>query len=127
MLMGARFNLILPDFQVIDPRKFGQPFYVEVKTKAAPGWYGKHACHTHGIDTPKWQQYRRIHELSGLPVWLLMFEDMSGDLLGIEVDKVEPDHECGEVAAFPRGGTFWRRSQFALVAELERRQQRLAV
>lgn len=127
MLMGARFNLILPDFQIINPRKFGQPFYVEVKTKTAAAWYGNGYCHTHGIDTPKWQQYQRIHEMSGLPVWLLVLEDMSGDLLGIEVDKVQPDHECAETAQFPRGGTFWRRSQFALVAELERRQERLAL
>lgn len=125
MLMGARCNLILPDFQIIDPRKLGQPFYVEVKTKTEPGWYANGHCYTHGVDTPNWRHYRRIALTTGLPVWLLILEDISGELRGLQIHRTDPDHHCEPNAAFPKGGTFWRRSQLLLIAQLERRQETL--
>ena len=128
MLMGARCNLILPDFQIIDPRKLGQPFYVEVKTKTVPAWYAKGYCYTHGIDTANWRHYKRISLTTGLPVWLLILDDMSGELLGLQIHRCTPDHHCEPNEAFPKGGgTFWRRSQLLLIAQLERRQHKLDV
>lgn len=125
MLMGAACNLILPDLQVIDPRRLGQPFYVEVKTKARQGYYANGGYHTHGIDAPNWRQYRRVQLTTGLPVWLLVLEDVSGRLMGLQVHRTDPDHECGACPPFPKGGVFWRLSQFLPIAQLERRQREL--
>jgi hypothetical protein len=122
MLLGAHCNLILPDFQVIDPSKLGQPFYVEVKTKTEPGFSRNHQCYTHGIDTPNWYHYRRINLTSGLPVWLLILEDLSGELLGLQTHRTYPHHQCAANDQFPKGGVFWKRTQFILIAKLEARQ-----
>jgi len=127
MLMGAHCNLILPDFQVIDPRKLGQPFYVEVKAKTTRAWYAKGYCYTHGIDRPNWDHYRRINLTTGLPVWLLILEDLSGELLGVQIHRTDPDHLSEPNSAFPRGGVFWRHSQLLLIAQLERRQGALEI
>lgn len=127
MLMGARFNLILPDFQVIDPRRFGQPYYVEVKGKNEPGWKVTLRAHTHVVDRPNWNHYQNIHKVTGLPIWLLILEDMSGELLGLAVHRTSPDHFCEPNDQFPKGGAFWRKSQFTLIAQLERRQGKMEI
>jgi hypothetical protein len=125
MLMGAYCNLILPDLQVMDPRRLGQPYYVEVKAKTDKAWWGIGNCHTHGIDRKNWEQYRQVGLKTGLPVWLLILEDLSGELLGLRVSTCEPDHFSEPTRKAPSGMAYWRKSRLLLIAQLERGQAAL--
>lgn len=126
MMMGAQCNLVLPDFQAMKPGQ--QPFYVEVKHKEyAPISYRLGHIPVHGIGRRNWEQYRRVGLLANCPVWLLILEDLTGELLGLRISTAEPD-EKSDTEKMDRGGmVFWRKSRFVLIAQMERRQERLAL
>jgi hypothetical protein len=123
MMMGAVCNLILPDFQLAKAGR--SPFYIEVKFKETyPVSYALGHIPVHGIGRRKWEQYRRVSLLTGSPVWLLILEHLSGELLGLRIGTNDPDI-ISDTDKMDRGGmVFWRKSRFILIAQLERRQQR---
>jgi hypothetical protein len=126
MMMGAKCNLVLPDFQVLKPGQ--EPFYIEVKHKhLSPISYRLGHVPVHGIGRRNWEQYRRVAILARCSVWLLILEDMSGELLALRLNTADPDEKSDTDKMDPGGMVFWRKSRFVLVAQLERRQERMAL
>lgn len=127
LLMGSTCNLILPDFQALQARK--PPVYVEVKHKTqAPLNYKLGHVPVHGIGRWNWLQYRKVEQETGVSVWMLILEHLTGELLAIRVALVEPDDSFGgdDTPGVDRGGmVYWRKSRFVLLAELARIQGRL--
>jgi hypothetical protein len=131
MLMGARCNLILPDFQALDFSGKSRPqMFVEVKhkTQAVECYKLGHAL-VHGLGRLDWRQYCDVERDTSIPVWLLILEHLTGELLALRVVKVKPDDEFGsneDRKGVNYGGmVYWRKSRFVLVAQLQRIQQRL--
>jgi hypothetical protein len=130
LLMGSRCNLILPDFQVLDfTGRHRPPCFVEVKHKAqAVECYKLGHRLVHGIGRWNWQQYCDVERQTDVPVWMLLLEAMTGELLALRVAKVTPDDEFGgaDKPGVDAGGmVYWLKSRFVLVAELARIQGRL--
>lgn len=124
MLMGARCNLILPDLHVIDP-KGKPPFYVEVKLKAGSTHSALMGTLVHGIGLRRWEQYKRFSLIAQVPVYLLILEELSGELLGLRVGTKDPDRVY-EGDVMDKGGmVFWKRAGLKKIAQLERRQAQL--
>ena len=79
----------------------------------------------HGIGRRNWEQYVRVGLVTKIPVWLLVLEELTGELLALRMGTAQPD-QIDESDALNKGGSvFWRKSRFVLVAQLERRQGRL--
>jgi hypothetical protein len=125
MMIGAQCNLILPDLQAVDTRGNRPPFYVEVKFKhLAPMSYVLQA-HVHGIPRRNWQQYVQVGLAARTPVWLLVLEELTGELLALRMGTTSPDQVDESNTLNPGGSVFWRKKRFVLVAQLERRQYAL--
>jgi hypothetical protein len=76
----------------------------------------------HGIARRNWEHYRRVGLVTKIPVWLLVVEEMSGELLALRMGTAEPDDRDDSDALNKGGSVFWKKSRFVLVAQLERRQ-----
>jgi hypothetical protein len=127
MLMGSACNLILPDLQVLDPMMQKPPAYVEVKHKTqAPLNYKLGHVPVHGIGQWNWKQYQRVEQMTGVPVWLLILEHLTGELLALRTSVPPDDCFGGSAKGVDEGGmVYWRKSRFVLLAELAQVQQRL--
>lgn len=71
MALGRDRDWVLPDVLAFNPAT-GRPLWVEVKTKASPGWLAVHARWEHGIDHARWADYCALADASGtdLEVWV---------------------------------------------------------
>jgi hypothetical protein len=132
LLMGARFNLILPDFQALDfTGRHRPPFFVEVKHKTqATECYKLAHTLVHGFGRRSIEQYREVERTTDIPVWLLVLEALTGELLALRVSRAEWDDEFGDNSkkGVDRGGmVYFRKGRFAQVAQMARIQQRLEV
>lgn len=132
LLMGAKCNMILPDLQAFDfSGRHRPPFFVEVKHKgqSVENYKLGHA-HVHGFGKTGWLHQKRVEEVTDIPVWTVVLEALSGELLAARLSKMEPDDEFGDDSkkGVNRGGmVYFRKSRFALVAQLKRIQHRLEV
>ena len=81
----------------------------------------------HGIGRWNWKQYCEVEQQTDIPVWMLILEALTGELLALRVAKVTPDDEFGgDRKGVDRGGmVYWRKSRFALVAQMARIQGKL--
>ena len=78
MIRTHRDNLILPDFYCA---KSGRSWWVEAKAKSAPLHWRKTDTLYHGVDTKQLNHYIHVCEITGLPMWLVVYEKPSGELL----------------------------------------------
>lgn len=86
MLRNDGDPIRMPDIHVAG---HGVSLWAEVKQKEEIEHTRVRSQDEHGIDTPAWKDYRRLADDSGLPVWIFIFEEDTGDLL------------AGDVAALP--------------------------
>lgn len=102
--------LVIPDLLVS-----GKPagsFWAEVKGKSAP------SNGDHGIPLAHLEHYRHIHRLTQLRVFLIIHELRSGELLSMELGKIEPRLYQGR--HMNHGGmAFWRREMFDAWGKVE--------
>jgi len=113
MLHGFKVKLILPD---LDVSRQGKRWWVEVKTKKRPGYYGKRRCETHAVDCSNWTQYFRVQKEMGSPVFLMVIEKLTGNILLQSIDKLLPGLIVNEGCL---AGTYsFPRSSFELWATL---------
>lgn len=122
MMLGGKCNLILPDFLAVDADGLKEQFYVEVKFKhlAPMSYVVGHPVH--GIAKRNYEQYCRVGLATKASVWLLILEELTGELLGLRMGTATPD-QIDESDKLNRGGSvFWKKSRFTLIAQLERRQ-----
>jgi len=84
MMFTADGRLVIPDLLVLNSKK--PPQWHEVKAKTAPTWriYKSKDCKCwrgprweHGIDYALMTEYRRVADLSGAPVYLVIHEPHS--------------------------------------------------
>lgn len=113
-----RFLLEAP-CNLLPVRGYSRPFYVEIQQKkqAVPSYkLGKVLTHGVGLVLHREWQTRDV------PVWLLIAEVKSGELLALKVNDAEPDTSfvpLRNVKGVDKGGmAYFRKSRFALLAEL---------
>lgn len=108
----------LLDAQVNDPH---QPTYViaERKTQATPSYRLHHAL-THGFGLIKWRFWQQGHR----PVWLVVAETRTGDLLALRIDGTRYDtwFDGDRRGVDPGGMVYLRRDRFAIVATFQGQQ-----
>lgn len=132
LLMSAKCNLVLPDLQAFDfTGRKRPPFFVEVKhkTQAVENYKLGHVL-VHGFGRVGWLHQKQVEEVTGVPVWTVVLENLTGELLAQRLSKATPDDEFTDDSrkGVNRGGmVYFRKSRFAQVAQLERVQQRLEV
>lgn len=59
--------------------KNGASRWIEVKFKRAPALFEKIGRYRHGIDIPKWNDYRAVEKESGIPGWIAIVQYQPGD------------------------------------------------
>jgi len=85
MFVGESSKLIMPDIYAM---RAGTAIWVEVKQfgKAVPT--RKRGQLEHGVRTRKFDAYQQTRERSGLAVWLMIFEEDTGELIAVEIDDL---------------------------------------
>jgi hypothetical protein len=115
-----RFLLEAPCNEVLNNSPPARPFYVEIERKTqAPESYKLGHRHVHGFGRWKWERFSQAKA----PVWLMVAEALSGELLALKVGDVDaPDDEFnGNTKGIDRGGmVYLLKSRFALLANLDR-------
>lgn len=97
----------LPDFDV---SALGQGnFYVEVKTKNAPGWRRDRVQLEHAWNAKLHRAYEAVQRCRRAPVVVVVYEETTGLLLRASLDELRP-HQLADVlirgtwcTPFPRG------------------------
>lgn len=121
MLEAEGESTVLPD---IEASNDGVTRLVEVKTKRET-----HVQHNqgnqkqHGIDLRHWNHYRDAQQLTGIDVWLFIWEKHTGHLCIASVDFLDDDVviarriERGDSGyrAYSSEMIFWPRNQFRIV------------
>lgn len=109
-MQGLRDGFVIPDLDIC---KDGLRVWVEVKTKAEPTLHRKSGTYEHGIPLRHYNHYRRVQAETGCDVWLVVFEEGAGFLLGRKLDDLEPNKRVYDGNKMSRGGmVFWPRSEF---------------
>ena len=67
--------LVVPDVLCLNPAR-GNTWH-EVKAKRVPGWYRNRQRWEHGADYSLVREYEEVQRATGLPVWLIVFEERS--------------------------------------------------
>ena len=94
-LHGPTNSYVFPDLQVFKNREIN---LVEIKTKTKPTYYRKREKNQHGIDLRHYNSYLKVKDITGLPVWLIVYEKSSQDILSAEISSLSVDHH----------GTMWQ-------------------
>jgi hypothetical protein len=88
-------ELVLPDMMIMQPQLpqastsegfalqesilqesiLPQVCWVEAKSKSVFTWYRKFSCWESGIDTYYLNQYTQVQEATGLPVWIIWYQE----------------------------------------------------
>jgi hypothetical protein len=108
LMRGLHDSFVIPD---LDTGKDGRRVWVEVKTKkqASPRWTEGDRPY-HGISLKHWRDYLEIERITGCAVYLIIYEECSGEFLCQSVKKLKPAlweyrggkmGRCG-MAFFPR-------------------------
>jgi hypothetical protein len=113
-----RFLLEAPCNEILDRERPTRPFYVAAERKTqAPLNYKLGHVPVHGLGAWKWERFREV----AAPVWWVVAEALTGELLALRVSDEEPDDTFGggNIKGVDRGGmVYWRKSRFAKLADL---------
>jgi len=101
----------LPDATLM---RDGDSFWVEVKYKTEATEYRKTGSLDHGIDTPNWQDYQKVCEISGQRGYLVIGEGSTGEILAASFEHLmaTPTRLYDGDVHFKHGAVFWPRSRF---------------
>lgn len=96
----------------------GQVVFVEVKEFGGPVEVEVRDQEEHGIRKPKFYDYVKVHQMSGVPLWVFIFEKERGLLLGSQINRLsrlEPidKKKCRE--EYNELVTFFPRSDFDII------------
>jgi len=84
-LQGYRVGHPVPD---LDTAKEGKRRWVEVKSKTSANHRYTTDTYEHGIDLPLFQHYQTVQAITGTPVWLAIYEEDTGFLIGNAIDAL---------------------------------------
>lgn len=82
MFDGRSEKIVMPDVYAM---RSGQAVWCEVKQFEKPVFTRKRDQEEHGVRSRKFKEYKRTARISGLPTYLFVFEEQSGDLLVADV------------------------------------------
>lgn len=85
LLSSQSDKLRVPDFHALG---HGDSFWIEVKQKAEVIETIVRSQKEHGIDSPNYSDYKQIADISGVPVWVFIFEEPTGKLLAGRVNRL---------------------------------------
>jgi hypothetical protein len=106
---GPSRRFIIPD---LDASKGGRRIWVEVKTKTEPTLHRISGILEHGIPQRHYEQYRRVEAETGCPVYLVIYEEASDQLLFAKLSELgEPRRYIGNKMSHG-GMVFWPRERF---------------
>jgi len=111
-MQGLRDSHILPD---LDVSKRGTRVWIEVKTKAAASYTRITKRLEHGIHRRHWDEYRKVQQITGTPVWLVIYEEATGDVLAQAMDELDGCRREAKGMA-PGGMVFFPRDAFKVIA-----------
>lgn len=119
MIRGKTWSFRTPD---LDAMKGGRRYWIEVKTKAHAVLNNSAGEYRHGIDRPCWNDYVMVAKESGTPVWIIIYEELSGDILAASTEELQVARfQLGGVRGYgnQRGGMiFWARSAFREIGNM---------
>ena len=99
---------MLPD---LDACKDGGRRWVEVKTKSTATFTRMTQRLEHGIDRRHYNEYLSVQRITGTPVFIVVYEENTGEILWSSVDDLEPYKRFSDKMG--RGGmVFWPRERF---------------
>ena len=123
---------VAPDLLCIEPGK--SVAWVEAKHKEHWSWYGVRKRWEGGIDVRDWANYRRLREVSGVPIWIMFLVQSDkphpSDVKWLPVGKRAPTglygievadaQECVRTAPqWARGMAYWPIEEMERFASLE--------
>jgi hypothetical protein len=117
-LQGAECELVVPD---LDVSKDGIRSWVEVKAKNNSGSPTRLTGRIeHGFSWRLFRQYRDVQHITGTPVYILIFEIVSGDILFQSLDVLDAVKRVYDGDKMDRGGTvFFPRETFEFLCNAE--------
>ncbi len=107
-LQGLTRSLVIPDLDICQE---GRRCWAEVKSKTKATWTRINQQWEHGIPRRHYDSYLEVQRLTGCKVWLFIYEEDTGDVLGQELDSLTPRFYAGEKMS-PGGMVFFRKNQF---------------
>lgn len=113
-LQGAHGGYVVPD---LDVSKNGERSWVEVKAKNNAGSPTRLTGQVeHGFSWRLFQQYRTVQQITGTPVYIIILETLTGDILYQSLDTLDAVKRVYDGDKMDRGGTvFFPRSCFELL------------
>ena len=115
-LQGERAAYVIPD---LDAAKNGQSRFVEVKAKAQATYHRKSERFEHGIPLRHFTHYLKVQEITGRSVWLVVYEEDTGDVLQGKLDDLAQFKRIYEGDKMSRGGmVFFPRDKFILLGKM---------
>lgn len=77
MLLTSEGPIVMPDILLLDPER--PPVWQDVKAKTAPDWYRNkgRGYWEHGCDWATYQEYKRVEQITGNRVFLVVYEKRS--------------------------------------------------
>lgn len=109
MLEGPYKGLRLPDLQV---SFFGKTDWRECKRKSQATYTYSAGEYEHGFGLRCYRDYVAVQEISGLPVYLMIGERSTGEILFQSLEKLGPPRVYEGPVMDPGGMAFWPREMF---------------
>lgn len=104
-LHGAFTSFVIPD---LDVAKDGRRIWIEVKTKTDATYTRITGRMEHGIPLRHFESYKQVEEITGCPVYLVVYEVKSGEVLIGKLSILETvarysrSRVMGDMVFFPR-------------------------
>lgn len=116
MMRGERVKVILPDLMA---SKNGRSVFVEIKTKTSATYTYSLGRYEHGIERRHWEHYCRCQHETGIPFYLGILEEDTGQLLVAPLKRLAGEgrenvmRKEGDIA---RPMIYWPRELFSIFA-----------
>ena len=117
-LQGAAGGYVVPD---LDVSKNGSRSWIEVKAKNNAGSPTRLTGQVeHGFSWRLFQQYRTVQQITGTPVFIIVLELLTGDILYQSLDALDAVKRVYDGDKMDRGGTvFFPRSHFEFLCNIQ--------
>ncbi len=117
-LQGAATSYVVPD---LDVSKDGFRSWVEVKAKTNAGSPTRITGQVeHGFSWRLFQQYCTVQQITGTPVFIIILEVLTGDILYQSLDALDEFKRVYDGNKMDRGGTvFFPRASFAYLCNIQ--------
>jgi len=116
LFIGESEKLIMPDIYALGS---GTSLWVEVKQFKQPVPTHKREQLEHGVRTRKFEAYQQTREAAGVAVWLMIFEEETGELIEAEIDELTalPPVSRGRcIAEYGEHVSYFAKDEFSVVS-----------